>query len=337
MEDNNTSRGTAQRMMQLFAGLDSAHGTHGEPDRDGLKWTIKRTARTLREPVTLELWLRHLRGERPLGVVPIRDDGSCCFGGIDIDKYDENLLPVIERAERAGLPLVPARSKSGGLHLWRFCPPARAADMRGELRDMAARLGVGGAEIFPKQEELVADRGDVGNWIIVPYFGSTFGGKLREQAGLKRTGGEMTVTEFLAAAERTRCPVGERRGEEPAEPGAPAVPFADGPRCLEIMAKAGGIQEGGRNEVLMMMGIYLKRRQPDNWPDAPEQFNRDLMVPPLAADEVALAKKQLKKRDYEYMCKHEPMKSHCDAAVCRGRRFGVGDGTEHPASRGSCA
>ena len=34
----------------------------------------------------------------------------------------------------------------------------------------SAYLGYGGCEIFPKQEELLVERGDIGNFINLPYF-----------------------------------------------------------------------------------------------------------------------------------------------------------------------
>jgi hypothetical protein len=44
----------AARFAALFRGLDGVRGTHGEPelDENGVKWTIKKTARTLREQIT---------------------------------------------------------------------------------------------------------------------------------------------------------------------------------------------------------------------------------------------------------------------------------------------
>ena len=86
-----------------------------------------------------------------------------------------------------------------------------------------------------------------------------------------------------------------------------------------------GFPEGTRNNSLFMIGLYLKRKHETHWKDLLEQHNRDHMRPPLASDEVQVAIKSLEKRDYEYTCRTEPMCSHCDAAVCRGRRFGVGD------------
>jgi hypothetical protein len=128
--------------MALFSGHEDAHGTHGEPEQKGLKWEIKSTAKTLREPVTTELWRKHLAGERPLGVIPIRWDSTCSWGSIDVDDYTNDLLGLISRVAQEKLPLVPCRSKSRGLHLFLFTTAPVAADvMQSALRNMAASLG----------------------------------------------------------------------------------------------------------------------------------------------------------------------------------------------------
>lgn len=342
--------------MTLFAGFAGAHGTHGMPDRDpeSLKWAIKRTARTLREPVTLDLWRQHVAGKRPLGVIPIREDATCYWGSIDYDKYDAGLLEIVDRVNERGLPLVSCRSKSGGLHLFLFLrDPQPAGAVIAVLRNLAASLGIAGSEIFPKQVEVLADRGDMGNWMVMPYFGSTYEGRLQEQVGLKRTGAEMRLEEFLNAAERARLPAADfealaatraARGAQPATRkvggrGAAAAPtsagpFADGPPCLQHLALNGIPAGGGRNNVLLMMGIYLQRRDEANWRDLLDEYNRAHMSPPLGADEVASTIRSLERRQYEYTCRTEPMASHCNSAVCRTRRFGVGAAGAYPAISG---
>ncbi len=322
--------------MALFAGFSKAHGTHGEPVQDGLKWAIKTTARTVREPVTEDLWQQHLDGKRPLGIIPIREDGSCSWGSIDIDQYGADLLKVVDSVERAGFPLVPCRSKSSGLHLFMFLKePAPAAVVQGSLRDMAARLGLAGSEIFPKQTTVLADRGDLGNWIIMPYAGTTYGGKLKEQSGLKKTGAEMTIDEFISVAEKAAIDSDKleglrKLGKPTATTNGPQTsgPFSDGPPCLQHLA-ATGFPSGGRNAALLHAGVYYKRARPDDWERALEELNAT-MAQPLPADEVASVQKSLIKKEYQYTCKTEPMASHCDSLVCRGRRFGVGEGSAIP-------
>lgn len=331
---------SAQRLMALFAGNPNLHGTHGEPDQEpgSLKWGIKRTARTLKEPVTLELWERHLAGDRPLGIIPIQDDSTCWWGSIDVDQYDTDLLSMVSKVESGELPLVPCRSKSGGLHLFMFLEePQPAALVQSVLRYLAAGLGLADSEIFPKQTQVLAQRGDQGNWMVMPYFGGDFGGKLRQQVGLRKTGAELTLEEFCKKAEKLRVPpdqlaqLSQRRARKTGgkKLNGAGGPFSDGPPCLQHMA-ASGFPEGGRNNALFMMGLYYKRVNPSGWTEAVEEANRQFMKPPLTADEVALTLRSLEKKDYDYTCKSEPMVGHCDAIICRGRQFGVGRGVQYP-------
>jgi hypothetical protein len=46
------------------------------------------------------------------------------------------------------------------------------------LKNAAALLGEAGREIFPKQSEILVDRGDTGNFLNLPYFGGTIGYKV---------------------------------------------------------------------------------------------------------------------------------------------------------------
>lgn len=343
----------AQRMMSLFAGHECAHGTHGEPllDVGGLKWEIKTTARTLREPVTLEMWEDHLAGRRPLGVVPIRQDSTCLWGSIDDDRYDVDQLPLMREVERRGMPLVPGRSKSGGLHLFIFCAePIPAPDMRAALSGMAAALGLARAEIFPKQSEVRGDRGDVGNWMVMPYYGDTFNGRLREQVGLTSAGLELTLEQFLDRAEAARVTAdqllpfrcstiprrqSDRAAQPPREDAPPTdEPFSDGPPCLQHISMSGVPQDHGRNVTLFMMGVYARRARPGRWQDDLAGYNQRFMQPPLSDDEMRGLIRSLSKKQYEYTCRSEPMMSHCNSTVCRSRQFGVGGGGQIPSISG---
>lgn len=333
--------------MVLFGGHGSAHGTHGVPEKKpgSVKWEIKSTAETRRGPVTEEMWQDHLDGKLPVGIIPIREDSTCSWGSIDVDEYGDgdqdwggSLLELVARIEKAKLPLVPCRSKSGGLHLFIFTKePQPAGAFQAVLRDVAASLGLAGCEIFPKQSQVLTERGDVGNWMVMPYYGDTYGGKIREQVGVKRTGAEQTVEEFLKMAEGHLLTAGEfeavgkkrtsaRRG---ANGRAPAEPFGDGPVCLQHLAVE-GVSAGGQNNTLLMMGIYYKRADPAHWKARLEEANRKFLSPPGSSDGVQAVIRSLEKKDYEYTCKVEPMCSHCDSALCRTRKHGVGGGANYP-------
>lgn len=327
----------AARMMSLFEGYSGAHGTHGgtsRSDAKGGKLEIKRTARTVREPVTEEIWREHLLGKRPLGIIPIREDHTCMWGCIDVDKYDLNLGDTVKNLREMDLPLVVCRSKSGGAHIFLFLSkPAPAEEIRATLRQLAASLGWGDCEVFPKQSQIIMDRGDLGNWLNMPYLDSD----ATDRYGVKDTGMGMTLHEFLAEAEQRRTELDKvkikrrRSGNKKDMPNAPG--FEDAPPCLQHLV-AMGFPEGGRNTGLFAMGVYLKKKYEIDWKERLEVINRENISPPLPSEEVAGILKSLERKDYSYTCKDVPLKNFCNSTLCRTRKYGVGGGGMFPVVTG---
>ena len=64
------------KFKNIFEGLDRAHGVTivGESNGNGTK--VKGKSFVKREPVTDELWQKHLDGVDSLGVIPINDDNT---------------------------------------------------------------------------------------------------------------------------------------------------------------------------------------------------------------------------------------------------------------------
>jgi len=274
----------ATRMAALFAGSERAHVTHGEPYQEpgSLKWEIKNTARTVRSPATANLWRRHLAGEYPLVAIPIRGDNKCLWGSIDVDEYGGNVLRLVERIERTGLPLVPCRSKSGGLHLFMFLEewsPAR--DVQDVLKVFRQQLGLKEeTEIFPKQTE----NKDVGNGIAMPY-GTDFGGKIRQQVGLKKTGAEMELSEFLQRADNSKVspeqlaelrdtPRCGRNGAAHSDSDAAGVAHAV-QRLARYAKEVAAAPEGERNNLLNKAAHEMGRMVGAGWIDQ-EKVEADL-------------------------------------------------------------
>ena len=310
--------GAAQsgRFMALFAGLDRAHGVFEvTSSRGDGKQTGK--ADTKHQPVTIGKWARHLAGETGIGIVPLRDDSTCVFGAIDIDVYSGlDAGALVRRAGDLLLPLVPCRSKSGGIHLWLFASePVPALAMSAKLRFFAAALGHAGAEIFPKQSKLDPGMGQVGNWINMPYFGET-------RRGVRADGGELTPEEFLEFAEGARRAAGFFE-ESQATPGE--TDFADGPPCLEHLART-GFPEGTRNNGLFHIAVYARKTLGDagGWENQVHSMNTALMRPELPYAEVQGVIKSAKGKKYGYLCDQSPMREHCDKAICRTRKNGIG-------------
>ena len=113
---------------------------------------------------------RHIRGEIYLTLVPLRPDGTCIWGAIDVDSYDQSLIDQII-LKAAKTPLLPVRSASGGLHLYLHSKEFVAANlMRAALRSLIAHLELPkDTEIFPKQVNLSNGKG-VGNGIKLACY-----------------------------------------------------------------------------------------------------------------------------------------------------------------------
>ena len=61
-----------EKFKEIFSGLDRAHGVYKKGDtQNGVKQKGK--AFIKKEPVTDELWQKHLDGEESLGIIPVRD------------------------------------------------------------------------------------------------------------------------------------------------------------------------------------------------------------------------------------------------------------------------
>jgi hypothetical protein len=281
-KDEDHGHRAVARVMALFRGNTDAYGTYGEPELDinTGKCAIKKTARTIKKPPTADIWARHLKGEEALGIIPVGKDGTCSFGCLDVDDYTHSLGGIIGRASAAKLPLVPVQSKSGGLHLFLFVYPAAPAEsVRDALAEMARRLSLRECEIFPKQSKVEVS--GTGNWIAMPYFGSTFGGKIREQAGLRIHGGELTLDEFLRAAEGSRLTPealldftrkdgnssrrGKRRGRSSGSDQAGRA-YAE-QKLVEYMTELADTPDGQRNNKLAAAAFHLGTMVARDWID----------------------------------------------------------------------
>lgn len=316
-----------QRFMHLFQGLDRAHGLYIVEKQDGSGKQVGK-AQTIHEPVTQDIWAGHLKGDHGLGIIPIMDGNMCYWGAVDVDIYDLNFKVVHQQIKKLKLPLIPCRTKSGGLHLFVFfSEPIEAQLVQLRLREWAAAVGFGSSEIFPKQTELVTERGDVGNWLNMPYQG----GSKTTRYGINEKGKALKFEEFLDLAEASRVDGETVKGlvVKPLEDFLP-----DGPPCLNHLCGV-GFPEGTRNDGLFNLGVYARRAFPNDWEKAVEKFNHDFLKPPLHSKEVQTVIKSLKKTTYEYMCNRQPIQPHCNVAVCRTQSFGVGGGNSSLPSLGS--
>ena len=304
-----------EKFKNIFEGLDRAHGVTivGESNGNGTK--VKGKSFVKREPVTDDLWQKHLDGVNSLGVIPINDDNKCKWGCIDIDSYagfDHQKL--INKIKQFKLPLIVCRSKSGGAHVFLFTKNyVLASLMQDKLNEIRSVLGYGGSEVFPKQRELKS-KDDTGNFLNLPYFNCS---NTTRYAFLEN-GEAASIDAFFELVERYK-----QEDISIIEVKRPETPYSDGPPCIELMVQ-NKISEGGRNNALFHYGVYAKSKWPDNWKSKLVVFNETAMQSPLTDAEVDIIKKQHDKKEWGYKCNDQPMCSLCDKKLCRSRKFGIG-------------
>ena len=155
-----------QKFKKIFEGSSNAYGQTRKTDEYDDRGKHKTKSTIKKYPVTEKMWVDHLNGVDPaLGIIPINEDSKCKWACIDIDVYTLNHKELIDKIIAKKLPLTVFRSKSGGAHVFLFTKEfAPAALFRNKLKDIAASIGFARSEIFPKQNHINKDRGDVGSF-----------------------------------------------------------------------------------------------------------------------------------------------------------------------------
>ncbi len=320
----------AERFCLRFKGLARGHGfsrlvgvaESGQKQATDTGWA--------HEPVTVDHWAQHLLGIYGIGQTPIRDDGTCVFGAIDIDVYDLDHVFVATQVDLLRLPLTVVRSKSGGAHLYLFLSEPAPADLvKGKLMEWAVALGHARVEVYPKQTRL-AGAADNGNWLNMPYFGALTPDGAVRVAVLQSGDRVPDPLAFLDHADRVAVSVAQLKGIEPPIDAKHRDLLLDAPPCLQSLAVK-QFPKGSRNNALFDIGVYLKKRFPDDWEARVDKYNQTYMDPPLGSKEVQATTKSLqKKQGYFFRCNDDPIVSACNKTICYTRKYGIGQGADDP-------
>ena len=304
-----------KRFINLFRGNMRSFG----------EWDPKkpkdRAMQTIKEPVTPEIIAKHLNGEMGLGIVPIRDDGMCYWGAIDIDNHgsdvDINISAVENRVRSMDLPLIVCRSKSGGVHLYLFGQePLRADMLKTILTKWMGDLKFEGSDcVFPKQTKMSLDsNGDrpLGNWINLPYFDAYKTVRYAVEDG-KPCAFDLFLTNAEARA-ISQEQLEDYFGSE----------HSEAPPCIRRAIKE-GIGEGSRNEALFHITIYNRKRNPEGAREMSHSMQSEIFASPLPFSEADRTIKSAARKSYGYLCKKEPWKSWCDKDACRKTKWGISE------------
>jgi len=325
-----------KQFKDIFSGLKRNYGCAklNQSQVDPATGKIKPVYEWTGKEITDQDYEDHLNGIKSIGIQPCDDNGMAQFGAIDIDdkQHSYSNFPYkqyLEIIAEYKLPLVPVKSKSGGLHLYLFLKqPAKSVFIRNFLDKLLLCLKLPpNVEIYPKQTELGKDGegNDInGNFINLPYYNKS------ERTAFNLDGTKFTFEQFLEVAELNSYTADELEefaidhvkqmlsggGEE----------FVDGPPCLQRMTREK--LSDGRDRFLYNYMVFAKKKYPDNWEEmvkgAPNKyFATDLNGNVDWSEEKT--KKKLSswgKETKGHTCNEDPIFNFCMKAECRNRKFG---------------
>jgi len=303
--------------FRVFPGLNRAYGQFFITEKKGPK--LDGYGKTIRESYNEELWKQHLDGKTGLGVIPIDEKNQCKWGCLDVDDYSVDIEKISKQFVKKNL--IVCRSKSGGAHIFIFTKkPVSASSMINKLKDIVKRFGFVKYDLRPQQTQLL-NKEDVGSWLNMPYFG----GEQSDRYALY-DGEVLTPEHFIKWVDKFSVDNLEEINLSFIEKlNKSSEILQGGPPCLQQLLSQGSLGEGSRNNGLFNIGVYLRKRFPEEWQEKLEEYNDEYLDPPLKPREFTSVLNSLDKKTYNYKCKDSPINSVCNKTKCLTCEFGIND------------
>ena len=314
----------AQRFLQLFRGKNNTYVRNELPkERPEAGTKIKTKITNNKGKVDKDLLCSHLEGNFGVGICPVNAEGKCYFGVIDIDYYQNKINRVLHIIKEYQLPLLPFRSKSGGLHVYLMLSKAVSAKTMREVLNkiiyyfsLDLVYGKGKVEVFPKQDKAEG----FGSAVTLPYFNA----ENPYTCLLDLYGNEMEFHEAMDYIQHHITSI------ESLEEVMDKLPYSDAPVCLQRALLSGEIggEDTGRNNFLFSFAVYAKKKYGNGFEDYVREIN-DSFESSLEESVVEQICNSVRDNEYVYKCKDIPCSSFCNKSECRKREYGLGRDKGH--------
>ena len=325
-----------EKFIEIFTGLDRDYGyadvttSYVDPKTGKLKLKYGWAGRAL----TKQDYIDHLEGKKSIGIQPCTDEGMARFGAIDIDSdayQNFSYRKYLEIIDAEKLPIVPVKSKSGGLHLYVFfAEDVSAAYVRNFLDKLLFTLNLkSDTEIFPKQTELGLAGPDEkpinGNFINLPYYNKS------ERVALNLDGTEFTFEQFIQVVEANKKTKQELEEFINAHLrkilGNDNQEFSEGPVCLQAITKnldSSNKLADHRDRFLYNYMVFAKKVYADTWGTKVLEGARKWIVydNEWGDEKVKQKIKAWSKKTAGHICSEEPIVNYCVKSECAKRKFG---------------
>ena len=313
-----------QRYLQIFKGKNNTYVKNELPKtrpQEGEK--IKTKITNNEGKVDKELLSHHLLGDFGVGICPVNAEGKCYFGVIDIDMYKPKIKRVLHFIKEYQLPLLPFRSKSGGLHVYLILTKSVSAKtMRETLNNISYYFsldmlyGKGKVEVFPIQDKAEG----FGSSITLPYFNC----ENPYTYLLDLDGNQVEFKDALEYIQKHLTTI------EAVKDALEKLPYNDAPPCIQriLLSEEVGGEDTGRNNFLFSFAVYAKKKYGSGFESYVEAVNSSFDSP-LDGSVVDQICKSVANNEYIYKCKDIPCSNFCDKVVCKKREFGLGRDKSH--------
>ena len=314
----------AQRFAQLFKGKTNTYVRNELPlEKPPVGQKIKTKITNNEGKVDKDLLMNHLEGKFGVGICPVNAEGKCFFGVLDIDFYKSRIRRVLHFIKEYQLPLLPFRSKSGGLHVYLMLSKSVSAktmrEILGQINfffSLDTIYGKGKVEIFPKQDKAEG----FGSSVTLPYFNA----ENPYTYLLDLDGNPVEFSEAMNYIQNHFTTV------EAVKDALDKLPYNDAPPCIQriLLSEEVGGEDTGRNNFLFSYAVYAKKKYNNGFEDYVREVNEHFEVP-LEDSVVEQTCESVKNNEYIYKCKDIPCNSFCDKVLCRKREFGLGRDKGH--------
>lgn len=312
----------AKRFALLFKGKTNTYVKNLLPKEKPAKGEkIKTTITNEKGKVDDNLLMSHLTGEFGVGICPVTTDGKCLFGVLDIDYYKGKIRKILDIIRDYQLPLVPFRSKSGGLHCYLFLSRGVSAKTIRDTLNLIIRAfsldkmyGEEKVEVFPKQDKVTED--GFGSSITLPYFNA----EEPYTYLLDLDGNEVPFEEALNQIQKRFTTI------ETVKEALENLPYNDAPPCLQRILLSGlvGGEDTGRNNFLFSFALYASKKYGlEGFASYVRELNNSFECP-IEESAVESTIASIKSKEYSYRCKDIPCNGFCDKSLCKKREFGLG-------------
>lgn len=314
----------AQRFCQLFKGKSNTYVRNELPKqkpKDGEK--IKTKITNNEGKVDKELIAHHLEGDFGVGICPVNADGKCYFGVLDVDFYKPKIKQILYFIREYQLPLLPFRSKSGGLHIYLILSKAVSAKTMRETLNLISYCfsletlyGKGKVEVFPKQDKTEG----FGSSITLPYFNA----ENPYTYLLDLDGNAISFKDALVYIQQHFTSI------ETVKEALGKLPYNDAPPCIQriLISESIGGEDTGRNNFLFSFAVYAKKKYGTGFEDYVKEVNEHFENP-LEESVIEQICSSVNSNEYVYKCKDIPCNAFCDKVLCKKREFGLGRDKGH--------